>query len=90
MPVFLPGDANEDGNVDLQDFSLLKANFGATTGALWSEGDFNGDGAVDLQDFSLLKANFGAAAGNNIPEPTMMSLLALGSLALIRKKRQST
>ena len=78
------GDANQDGAVDLQDFGLLKANFGMTSGAVWGQGDFNGDGAIDLQDFGLLKANFGTG-GAIIPEPATLSLLALGGLALIRK-----
>ncbi|MFW6146589.1 MAG: choice-of-anchor Q domain-containing protein [Planctomycetota bacterium] len=55
----LPGDADEDGDVDLDDFVLLKTNFGAT-GATWGQGDFDGDGDVDLDDFVLLKQNFGA------------------------------
>ena len=83
-----PGDANGDGAVDLQDFGLLKANFGTTTGAVWAQGDFNDDGAVDLQDFGLLKANFGTAgAGAGIPEPATSLLLTPGALSLIRKKR---
>ena len=53
------GDANHDGTVDLQDFSILKDNFGITSGATWEQGDFNNDGSVDLQDFSTLKENFG-------------------------------
>ena len=44
--------------VDLQDFGLLKGNFGAT-GSVWEWGDFNGDTFVDLQDFGLLKDHFG-------------------------------
>jgi hypothetical protein len=54
---WLPGDANLDGTVDLTDFGILKANFGA--GDEWLEGDFNVDGQVDLGDFGILKANFG-------------------------------
>ena len=55
-----PGDADVDGDVDLDDFVILKTHFGLTTGATWGEGDFNADGAVDLDDFVILKNNFGA------------------------------
>ena len=55
----LPGDADTDGDVDLDDFVLLKQNFGAGD-ATWGQGDFDGDVDVDLDDFVLLKQNFGA------------------------------
>ncbi len=54
----LPGDADLDGDVDLEDFHILKTNFG--TGTTWAEGDFDEDGDVDLDDFYILKINFGA------------------------------
>ncbi len=57
----LPGDADNDGDVDLDDFALLKTNFGAGPNATWGQGDFDGDGDVDLDDFAILKTNFGAA-----------------------------
>ncbi|NLF30471.1 MAG: hypothetical protein GX591_06245 [Planctomycetes bacterium] len=50
------GDADLDGDVDLDDFVIVKDNFG--TGSSWSEGDFDGDGDVDLDDFSILKLNY--------------------------------
>ena len=46
-----------DGAVDLDDFMILKQNFG-TAGPM---GDGNDDGAVDLDDFMLLKQQFGTA-----------------------------
>ncbi len=58
-PVCNPGDADGDGDVDLDDFATLKRNFGTSEGADCSMGDFDGDGDVDLDDFALLKTNFG-------------------------------
>jgi len=69
------GDADLDGDVDLNDFVLLKINFGAG-GAGWAQGDFNGDKDVDLDDFVLMKNNFGSAA---VPEPAVAALLACGA-----------
>jgi len=54
-----PGDADGDGDVDLDDFTRLKVNFGLTAGATWDQGDFDRDGDVDLDDFTQLKNNFG-------------------------------
>jgi hypothetical protein len=62
-----PGDADLDGDVDLDDFVALKSNFGV--GTTWGEGDFDGDNDVDLDDFVILKSNFGTAA---IPEPAAL------------------
>ncbi|MFW6155442.1 MAG: hypothetical protein ACOC95_09515 [Planctomycetota bacterium] len=59
-PTCNPGDADGDGDVDLDDFVILKNNFGTTEGATCDMGDFDGDGDVDLDDFVLLKTNFGA------------------------------
>jgi len=54
----LLGDANDDGVVNLADFSILAADFGTSD----SKADFNGDGFVTLTDFSILAANFGKTA----------------------------
>jgi hypothetical protein len=69
-----PGDANGDMAVNLEDFSLLKANFGGAGPV----GDFNGDVAVNLADFSILKNYFGQQFGAAVPEPASLSLAAVG------------
>ncbi|MHC4983494.1 MAG: dockerin type I domain-containing protein [Planctomycetota bacterium] len=89
-PAALAGDANLDGIVDTQDFTILKANLGLPGG--WGAGDFNFDNIVDTQDFTILKAHLGetgTAAGSALPEPATLSLLALGALAALRRKRES-
>jgi len=60
----LGGDADADGDVDLDDFVILKRNFGLATGATWDQGDFDDDDAVTLDDFVILKQNFGKALGD--------------------------
>jgi hypothetical protein len=90
-----PGDANRDGVVNTQDFSILSANFNvATTG--WDQGNFNSAGGTNTQDFSILSANFNqsgvppgaAAAAGSVPEPTGAVLLGIALLGLgCRAKR---
>jgi hypothetical protein len=53
----LLGDANLDGFVNGEDFTILASNFNQNiTG--WDQGDFNYDGTVNGEDFTLLAANF--------------------------------
>ncbi|NLF32189.1 MAG: right-handed parallel beta-helix repeat-containing protein [Planctomycetes bacterium] len=55
-----PGDCDGDGDVDLDDFVIVKQNFGRSgVGAGAAEGDLDGDGDVDLDDFVVLKQHFG-------------------------------
>lgn len=56
------GDSNNDNRVDLADFGLLAAHFGASgfvSGSPAWGADFNGDGVINLSDFALLQSNFG-------------------------------
>ena len=58
--VFIVGDANNDGAVNLDDFNVLAANFGQSNRD-FTQGDFNYDGTVNLADFNILAARFGTA-----------------------------
>ena len=80
-----PGDADRDGDVDDDDLSLLLANWGSEN-ATCQKGEFSGQAPVDDDDLSLLLANWTGAAGA-VPEPATIGLIALGGVALLRRKR---
>ena len=92
------GDVDGDGDVDIFDFMDLQGNFGSTSGKVWTDGDIDpydgnslaasGDGDVDIFDFMDIQANWGWSDGGGVPEPATMSLLALGGLALIRRRKR--
>jgi hypothetical protein len=53
----LAGDANLDGSVSFNDFSILQNNY--KQAGDWADGDFNYDGTVNFNDFSILQNNYG-------------------------------
>jgi hypothetical protein len=61
--VYIPGDINNDGLVDVADYDIWAANVGKT-GATWSQGDLNGDGLVDVSDYDIWAANVGKTASS--------------------------
>ena len=84
VPV-LPGDANGDGFVDVNDLTTVLTNYGKT-GMTWSQGDFTGDGTVDVNDLTIVLSNFGQTAGagiESVPEPAATTLLATGAAGLL-------
>jgi hypothetical protein len=79
----VPGDANNDGLVNMQDFTDISNHlFSAVpSGTL---GDANLDGVVNYADFRVWKNNFapgaGASAPGSVPEP---STLVMGAIAIL-------
>ncbi len=80
----LGGDANGDGSVDGQDFTLWNANK-FSSGTDWTTGDFNGDGVTDGQDFTIWNSNKFTSldfAARMVPEPSP-ALLGFMAMALL-------
>jgi hypothetical protein len=96
-----PGDTNNDGFVDDLDLANFQLAFGLAGADLIAEGftfdpDFDNDGDADLDDFVTLRQFFGTNYNDapampdlsQTPEPATMSLLALGALAILRRRRR--
>jgi hypothetical protein len=97
----IPGDTNNDGDVDIDDFETIRGNFGMID-ALRSDGDLTSggpggrpDGIVDLYDFGQWKDNFpfpGAGSGSignqSVPEPASALLIAMSLLTTWRIARR--
>lgn len=79
----LAADADLDGDVDLDDFVVLKNNFGRA-GVGFTEGDFTGDGVVDLLDVEPLKIHWGYDAADLpiTPNPAGASYIDYSHLPL--------
>ena len=68
----LPGDANQDGSVDLSDLSIVLNNFGNTS-SNWTNGNFDGSSTINLTDLSDVLNNFGTSLNTPIVTATPTS-----------------
>ena len=59
LPMYpiLPGDANQDGKIDLVDLIIIARHW-EWSPVNWSDGDFNTDRIVDLNDLTLMAQNW--------------------------------
>jgi len=91
----LPGDADDNGFIDDTDLAILLGNWESdpATISTWDLGNFTeatvGDTDVDDSDLAVLLGNWtrGSPGGAAVPEPATLWLLALGGLAMLRKRR---
>ena len=61
----LPGDANLDGTVDINDLTIVLAHYNQT-GMGWTQGEFTGDGTVDINDLTIVLAHYNQSVGAGI------------------------
>ncbi len=87
--VWVPGDFDLDLDVDVNDLLTWQGGYGTSDGATHSDGDADGDGDVDVNDLLMWQGNYspGGSGGQPTPEPATLGVLALGGMALLRKKR---
>ena len=85
------GDADYDGLVDGLDYVIWSNNYGLSGD--WGDADFSGDDLVDGLDYVIWSNNYGfgypPSLGGAVPEPGTLSLLALASVALLRRRRRA-
>ena len=83
-----PGDADKDGDVDDDDYTIWAGNYGVA-GASWDMADFTGDGKVTDADYTLWANNYEIPVPGGVPtpEPGTAVVLVIGGLAtLIRRQ----
>ena len=89
----LVSDATEDGFVGADDLVAILTNWGASgPGVTWDMGDVapypEGDDFVGADDYVEVLTYWGTNYfGEPVPEPATLSLLLLGGLALVRRRR---
>lgn len=76
----VPGDVNNDREVNLDDFTIISNNFHNLVGSRL-DGDITGDGIVDFNDFRAWKSNVPPlTAVTTVPEPSSWILALVGLL----------
>ena len=89
---------NEHGLMCLRDgLDFGTWQLGYLTGTTWAQGDFDLNSTVDGFDFGIWQLNYlkalgvcsgmDTAAAGAVPEPMTLSLLAIGALAFVRRRR---
>jgi hypothetical protein len=89
---FPAGDFDRDRDVDANDYTTWRSEFGNSASPPGRGADGNGDGLVDAADYLIWRRNlgFGSASATSlasVPEPSA-GLLVLASLACVARRRR--
>jgi autotransporter-associated beta strand protein len=92
----IPGDANLDYKVNTLDFNILAGKFSQLNQG-WGGADFNFDNVTNSLDFNILLSTYGfsvpapaaqpSSLGAVVPEPGLLSMLAIPAVLLKRRRR---
>jgi hypothetical protein len=77
--LFMLGDADNDGDVDLDDFNRLASNFNASPRD-FTQGDFTYNSVVNLDDFNILASRFNTSLGTAVFGRSTITLMKRGRL----------
>jgi glycosidase len=87
----LQGDLDGDGFVGINDLNIVLSNWNQAVPPANPLADPSGDGFIGIDDLNTVLGNWNAGtpptSTANIPEPTTLTLLALGSLTTLRRQR---
>ena len=84
----VPGDANYDGKVDINDLTIVLAHYNKS-GLTWAQGEFTGSGTVDINDLTIVLAHYNQTLGSAaagvaaVPEPSAIAIAAAALLGLL-------
>ncbi|MEI8195702.1 MAG: SUMF1/EgtB/PvdO family nonheme iron enzyme [Phycisphaerae bacterium] len=81
---WIQGDFNHDGKVDYQDFALIDFNYANQSGLL-----ANAQILADSTRFGSDFTSYYASLSASVPEPSSITMIALGGIALLSRRRKS-
>lgn len=85
----LDGDYNDDGIVDAADYVVFQKFLGQTSGL---PNDPNAGTIIDVDQYNTWAQNYGqssSGSGGTVPEPTSITMLAIGLAALAFRRRSA-
>lgn len=87
-PLDIPGDTDDDGDVDLEDLNNVRNQFGQSGESILGD-TLPFDGAVDLTDLNNVRNHFGATSAVPEPPAALLCIAALTAIAVARRCRRS-
>lgn len=89
--LMIEGDLDGDGFVGITDLNIVLSNWNLNVPPGNTSADPSGDGFIGIQDLNIVLGNWNngtpPVSGTAIPEPASLALLSIGSLGLLKRRR---